>query len=117
MKGDVYMYGIVVRVIPGTVMMRFAFLPTVIEPASREIPMAYAPLMVQALKDCEGVSLSRMQPRDITILISPEGEDPGLKSEARAIPSPSPMNSFTLAKGIPRKKMNREAWSASYPFP
>ena len=62
----------------GLVMMRLAFLPTVIEPRMSLTPIAYAELMVQALKACSGVSLILMHPKAITNLMLPLGLEPGL---------------------------------------
>lgn len=58
--------------------MRFAFLPSVIEPRVPLTPMAYAELIVQALKDCSGVRRILMHPRDIIKRMSPLGDVPGL---------------------------------------
>ena len=62
----------------GLVMIRLAFLPTVIEPRQSLTPIAYAELMVHALKDCSGVRRILMQPRAITKRMFPLGLDPGL---------------------------------------
>ena len=62
----------------GLVMMRLAFLPTVIEPSWSLTPIAYAVLMVQALNDCSGVRRILMQPRAITKRMLPLGLEPGL---------------------------------------
>ena len=62
----------------GLVMMRLAFLPTVIEPRMSLTPIAYAELMVHALNDCSGVSLILMHPSAITKRMFPLGLDPGL---------------------------------------
>ena len=62
----------------GLVMMRLAFLPTVIDPRMSLTPIAYAELIVHALNDCSGVSLIFMQPRAITNLMLPLGLEPGL---------------------------------------
>ena len=62
----------------GLVMIRLAFLPTVIEPSMSLTPMAYAEFIVQALNDCSGVSLMRMHPNAITKRMLPLGLDPGL---------------------------------------
>ena len=50
----------------------------VMEPSLSSTPIAYAELIVQALKACSGVSLMQMQPNAITNLMSPLGDDPGL---------------------------------------
>ena len=60
------------------VIIRLAFLPLVMEPCVSLTPMAYAELIVQALKDCSGVRRIRMQPRAITKRILPLGLEPGL---------------------------------------
>lgn len=62
----------------GLVMIRFAFLPFVIEPWVSLTPIAYAELMVQALNDCSGVNLILIQPSAITKRILPLGLEPGL---------------------------------------
>ena len=62
----------------GLVIIRWAFLPTVIEPRQSLTPIAYAELMVQALNDCSGVRRILMQPRAITNRMFPLGLDPGL---------------------------------------
>ena len=62
----------------GFVMIRLAFFPTVMEPRVSLTPIAYAELIVHALKDCSGVSLILMHPSAITNLMSPLGLDPGL---------------------------------------
>ena len=60
------------------VMIREAFLPGVMEPSISPTPIAKAELIVHALKACSGVSFILMQPRAITNLISPLGDEPGL---------------------------------------
>ena len=62
----------------GLVIMRSASFPAVTEPVSRLIPIAYAPLSVQALNASSGVSFIFMQPNAMTKRISPLGEEPGL---------------------------------------
>ena len=62
----------------GFVMMRLAFLPTVIEPRESLTPMAYAEFIVQALNDCSGVRRILMHPKAITNLMLPLGLEPGL---------------------------------------
>ena len=62
----------------GLVMMRLAFLPTVTEPNWSLTPIAYAVLIVQALKDCSGVRRMRMHPRAMTKRMFPLGLEPGL---------------------------------------
>ena len=80
----------------GFVMMRSALFPAVIEPERWLTPIAYAVLMVQALNASSGVSLILMHPRAMTNLMSPDGEDPGLKSDANARARPARMNSLAL---------------------
>ena len=58
--------------------IRLAFLPGVIEPHMSLTPIAYAALMVTALKACAGVSFIRMHPRAMIKRMSPAGEEPGL---------------------------------------
>ena len=62
----------------GLVIIRLAFLPFVIEPSESLTPIAYAELIVHALKDCSGVSLMRMHPNAMTNLMFPLGLEPGL---------------------------------------
>ena len=62
----------------GLVIIRFAFLPLVMEPRVSLTPIAYAELIVHALKDCSGVSLMRMHPNAMTNLMFPLGLEPGL---------------------------------------
>ena len=73
-----WLYGMNARDGIGLVMIRLAFLPTVIEPRMSLTPIAYAELMVQALNDCSGVSLILMQPSAITKRMLPLGLEPGL---------------------------------------
>ena len=62
----------------GLVIIKFAFLPIVMEPRVSLTPIAYAEFIVHALNDCSGVSLILMHPRAITNLMLPLGLDPGL---------------------------------------
>ena len=78
MNGVVYMYGIEANDLPGKVTIRLAFLPGVTDPVRCETPIAYALFIVHALNACDGVSLILMHPSAITILMSPEGDEPGL---------------------------------------
>jgi hypothetical protein len=73
-----WLYGMKARDGTGFVMMRLAFLPTVIEPRISLTPIAYAELIVQALRDCSGVRRILMHPRAITKRIFPLGLEPGL---------------------------------------
>ena len=78
MIGVWWLYGMKARDGTGLVMIRFAFLPTVIDPRMSLTPMAYAVLIVHALKDCSGVRRILMQPSAMTNLMFPLGLEPGL---------------------------------------
>ena len=78
MIGVWWLYGMKASDGRGLVIIRFAFLPVVIDPKMSLTPIAYAELIVQALNDCSGVSLILMHPRAITNLMFPLGLDPGL---------------------------------------
>ena len=78
MIGVWWLYGMKARDGTGLVMIRLAFLPTVIAPRMSLTPIAYAELMVHALNDCTGVRRILMQPRAITKRMLPLGLEPGL---------------------------------------
>ena len=73
-----WLYGMKASDGMGLVIIRLAFLPLVIEPCVSLTPIAYAVLIVHALKDCSGVRRILMQPRAITKRIFPLGLEPGL---------------------------------------
>ena len=62
----------------GFVMIRFAFLPIVIDPTFSLTPIAYAEFIVQALRACSGVKRILMHPIAITKRMFPLGDEPGL---------------------------------------
>src|SRR5688572_3543065 len=72
----------------GFVKIRFAFLPTVMLPTSFWTSIAQAPLTVAALIASSGNIFICMQLIATTRFILPDGEEPGLKSEASAIAAP-----------------------------
>src|SRR4051812_19417943 len=76
----------------GLVKIRFAFLPRLILPTSSANSIACAPLMVAALIASSGSIFMPMQAIDTTRFILPEGDEPGLKSEANAIAQPASIN-------------------------
>ena len=78
MNGVWWLYGMNAREGSFSVMINEPSFPMVMEPSLSYTPIAYAELIVQALKACSGVSLMQMQPNAITNLMSPLGDDPGL---------------------------------------
>src|SRR4030095_14767075 len=84
--------------------MRFAFLPTLILPTAFAYSMAKAPLKVAALIASSGSIFIPIQAIETTRFILPEGEDPGLKSDANAMAQPASIIFLAAWKGMRRKK-------------
>ena len=62
----------------GSVIIRFAFFPGVMEPVMSLTPIAYAELTVVAFSASSGVSFILIHPSAIIKRIFPLGDDPGL---------------------------------------
>src|SRR4051794_32556816 len=89
--------------------MRFAFFPVAMLPAMVATSIAWAPLIVAALIASSGNNFMAMQAMEMTRFIFPDGQEPGLKSLARAMAAPA-STSF-LAGGNGSCKKNAAAGS------
>ena len=75
--------------VTGSVMKNDAHFPGVMLPMFSDNPIAYAPLIVAAAMASSGSIPIYKQASESTNAMLPEGEEPGLKSEASAIGNPA----------------------------
>ena len=88
----------------GCVIITFANFPLVIEPSSWLTSIAYAVFNVVALNASSGVILYLIHAADMINCILPDGDVPGLKSDAIATGSPALIISRTGDNGRFKKK-------------